>query len=103
MVWKEKEIEKRYYTIGEVAKLLELTTPTIRFWLCEFEVDYKIRRTHRGNNGTEDRRFVSGDIELLKEIKRLLTVELYTIPGAKRQLEIMKDDHTEAANMLRVG
>ena len=36
--YKEKEIEKRYYTIGEVADDLGVATSLIRFWESEFDI-----------------------------------------------------------------
>ena len=37
MPYKEKEIEKKYFTIGEVAGSLKVATSLIRFWESEFE------------------------------------------------------------------
>ena len=36
MPYKEREIKKKYFTIGEVAKSLKLSTSQIRFWETEF-------------------------------------------------------------------
>jgi len=38
MPYKEKEIEKLYYTIGEVADMFGVNTSLIRFWEKEFEI-----------------------------------------------------------------
>ena len=38
MPYKEKEIEKKYYTIGEVADDLGVATSLIRFWEGEFDI-----------------------------------------------------------------
>ena len=38
MPYKEKEIEKLYFTIGEVAQMFNVNTSHIRFWSKEFEV-----------------------------------------------------------------
>ena len=37
MPYKEKEILKKYYNIGEVAKKINVKTSLIRFWENEFE------------------------------------------------------------------
>ena len=37
MPYKEKEISKKYYNIGEVAKKINVKTSLIRFWENEFE------------------------------------------------------------------
>ena len=37
MPYKEKEISKKYFTIGEVALKLNVNTSLIRFWETEFD------------------------------------------------------------------
>ena len=37
MPYKEKDIEKQYYTIGEVASMFGVAASLIRFWETEFE------------------------------------------------------------------
>ena len=46
MPYKEKEIEKLYYTIGEVAAMLKLNASQIRFWDKQFEIikPHKIKK-----------------------------------------------------------
>lgn len=103
MPYVEKPIEKIWFTVGEVAKELEVATSCVRFWLQEFGMDEKVKRGY--NHHGADRRLTRGEIDQLKEIKRLLTVELYTIAGARRQLRLQverKLGKTEIANSLRV-
>ena len=38
MPYKEKEIEKVYFTIGEVAEEFNVATSLIRFWETEFDI-----------------------------------------------------------------
>ena len=38
MPYKEREITKKYFTIGEVAEKLEVNTSLIRFWESEFDI-----------------------------------------------------------------
>ena len=38
MAYKEKEIEKLYYSIGEVAEIFSVAPSLIRFWESEFEL-----------------------------------------------------------------
>ena len=38
MPYKEKEIKKKYFTIGEVAQKFEINTSQLRFWESEFEI-----------------------------------------------------------------
>ena len=38
MPYKEREIKKKYYSIGEVSGQLSLNASLIRYWESEFEV-----------------------------------------------------------------
>ena len=38
MAYKEKEIEKLYYSIGEVAEIFTVAPSLIRFWESEFDI-----------------------------------------------------------------
>lgn len=90
------EIEKVYFSIGEVSLILGLAESKIRFWLNVFNLDDTIKRAHG------QRRFRAGDVNKLTEIKRLIHSELYTIPGAKRQLAKMTDHMDEISTALNV-
>ena len=81
MPYKEREIIKKYYTIGEVASLLEVNTSLIRYWESEFE----IINPKKNKKGT--RKYTSSDLDLLKLIYRLLKKEKFTINGAKNYLK----------------
>lgn len=85
MAYKEKEITKLYYTIGEVAEMFEVKTSTIRFWENEFSI-LKPRKNKKGN-----RLFTPKDIENLKIIIHLLKDRKYTIEGAKKKLKENKN------------
>jgi len=80
MPYKEKSIEKLYYSIGEVAELLNVPVSTVRFWENEFEV-LKPMKNKKGN-----RMFTPDDIKNLKIIHRLLKEEGMTMQGAKKKL-----------------
>lgn len=77
----QEQIEKKYFTIGEVARKLNVSTSLIRFWETEF-TQLKPRKT---NGGT--RKYSKEDLQLLKRIYQLLKVEAYTIAGAKERLK----------------
>ena len=81
MPYKERDIEKLYYSIGEVAELLSLTASQIRYWETEFAA-LKPKKDKKGN-----RLFTKDDIELLKMIQHLLREKGYTIEGAKAHLK----------------
>ena len=69
--------------IGDVARLIKETTVTVRWWQEEFCVFLRVDRS-----GSAQRVYSSRALETLREIQRLLRVELYTIAGAKRQLRL---------------
>ena len=69
-----------YYTIGEVAALLNENSSTLRFWEKEFPCLRPVK------NSRGDRRYVESDLELLRHIQRLTRKEGYTIEGAREQI-----------------
>lgn len=77
MPYKEKEITKRYFTIGEVAAQLNVTASLIRFWESEFEI-IKPKKNRKGN-----RMFTPEDIASIRLIYHLVKERGYTLQGAK--------------------
>lgn len=70
---------KLYYTIGEVAEMLDCNTSQVRYWSGEFSL--KLRKNRKG-----DRLFQSKNLDKLRLIKKLLKEEGYTIEGAKKKI-----------------
>lgn len=91
--YKEKEIEKRYYTIGEVAEDLGVATSLIRFWETEFDV-ISPKKNRKGN-----RQFTKEDIKKIKLIYHLVKEKGYTLNGAR---EFIKNDTNAAINKIDV-
>lgn len=81
MAWKDKEIEKLYYAIGEVAEMLGENASLIRYWENQFDI-LKPKKNAKG-----DRLFTKADIEILKIIHHLVRQKGYTLEGAKTQLK----------------
>ena len=61
MPYKEKKIEKLYYSIGEVARMFDVNTSLIRFWEREFDI-IKPKKNKKGN-----RFFTKQDITEVRE------------------------------------
>jgi DNA-binding transcriptional MerR regulator len=80
MPYKEKKIEKLYYTIGEVAEMLEVPVSTVRFWENEFDI-LKPMKNKKGN-----RLFTPADIKNLRIIHHLVKDEGMTLSGVKKKL-----------------
>jgi len=86
MPYREKPIEKLYYSIGEVSKMLNVPVSTVRFWENEFDI-LRPMKNKKGN-----RMFTPDDIRNLKIIHHLLKEEGMTIPGVKKRLSENKEE-----------
>ena len=80
MPYREKMIEKLYYSIGEAAEMLDVPVSTVRFWENEFDI-LKPMKNKKGN-----RMFTPADIKNLKIIHHLLKEEGMTLSGVKKKL-----------------
>jgi DNA-binding transcriptional MerR regulator len=98
--YKEKEIEKIYYSIGEVAELMDVAPSLIRFWESEFDI-IKPKKNRKGN-----RQFTREDIENVKLIFHLVKERGYTLQGAKDLLKnntvVLKDKMSTIDSLKRV-
>ena len=83
MAYKEKEIEKLYYSIGEVAEMFNVAPSLIRFWESEFDV-IQPKKNRKGN-----RQFTKEDIDNVRLIYHLVKEKGFTLSGAK---EMVKND-----------
>ncbi len=91
--------EKRYYSIGEVAKAFDVNTSLIRFWEKEFDV-LKPKKNAKGN-----RKFTPEDVKNLKLIYHLVKERGFTLDGAKIHLKEEKKktlDNFEIISKLEV-
>lgn len=77
----QEQVTKLFFTIGEVAEQLNVSTSLIRFWEKEFK-QLEPRKTKGGT-----RKFSAEDVLLLKRIYQLVKIEGYTISGAKDRLK----------------
>ena len=73
--------EKRYYSIGEVAKAFDVNTSLIRFGEKEFDI-IKPKKNAKG-----DRKFTPEDIKNLQLIFHLVKERGFTLDGAKIHLK----------------
>jgi DNA-binding transcriptional MerR regulator len=93
MPYKEREVNKMYYTMGEVAILFDVNQSLIRFYEKEFDI-LQPKKNKKGN-----RYFTPEDIENLKLIFHLIKDKGYTLSGAK---EYLKDNKNASKDTLRV-
>ena len=81
MPYKEREINKMYYTMGEVSAMFDVNQSLIRFYEKEFDI-LQPKKNKKGN-----RYFTPEDIENLKTIFHLIRDKGYTLNGAKEHLK----------------
>ena len=73
--------DKRYYSIGEVAKAFGVNTSLIRFWDSEFDI-LKPKKNAKGN-----RMFTPEDVKNLQLIYHLVKERGFTLEGARTHLK----------------
>ncbi|WP_333696393.1 MerR family transcriptional regulator [Flavobacterium sp.] len=73
--------EKRYYSIGELAKAFQVNASLIRFWDNEFDI-LKPKKNAKGN-----RMFTPEDVKNLQLIYHLVKERGFTLEGAKIHLK----------------
>ena len=86
MPYKEKQIEKLFYPIGEVAQMFEVSVSSIRYREKEFDI-LKPKKNKKGN-----RMFTKKDVDNLKIIYHLTKERGFTLEGAKKKLRENKAD-----------
>lgn len=88
MPYKEREIEKKYFSISEVAEMFGVAPSLIRYWEGEFEI-IRPKKDRKGN-----RRFTKEDINKIRLVFHLVKEKGYTLQGAKEVIK--KDLHVTA-------
>jgi DNA-binding transcriptional MerR regulator len=93
MAYKEKEIEKLYYSIGEVAEQFNVAPSLIRFWESEFDL-IKPKKNRKGN-----RQFTKEDIDNVRTIYHLVKEKGFTLQGAK---EMLRNDNNSVKDQIEM-
>lgn len=84
--------DKKYYSIGEVAKIFDVRTSNIRYWTNEFAL--KVRTTRKG-----DRLYTPEQIKEIRTIYHLVKVRGFTISGAKTKLKSGKKASVQSVDL----
>ena len=98
MPYKEKPVEKLYYTIGEVSEILDENPSLVRFWAGKFPDFIKPARNKKGN-----RLFTAKDLANFKVIHYLVKERGMTLEGAARRMKDNisgEDKRVEVISML---
>jgi DNA-binding transcriptional MerR regulator len=96
MPYKEKKIEKVYYTIGEVAEMFDVNTSLIRFWEKEFDI-IKPKKNKKGN-----RLFTKNDIDNFHIIYNLVKERGMTLRGAKKKIKENKEESIHNFEIIKI-
>lgn len=82
--------DKRYYTIGEVAEMLNVNTSLIRYWERQFRI-LQPKKNRKGH-----RLFTKQDIDQIKYIYFLVKERDYSLNYARQALESSDNSDQEA-------
>ena len=85
----EENAHKLYYSIGEVAAMINVSTSLLRFWENEFP------HIRPKTNKKGDRRYKQADIDAIKQVYSLVKEKGYTLQGAREYLQSRKPDKKE--------
>lgn len=82
--------DMKYMTIGDVSKLIDVPTHSIRYWEKEDESlpGANIIKTERKNNR---RVYTKSTILTLFQLRTLIIDEEHTVPGALNKLKVKKE------------
>ncbi len=94
MPYKDREITKLYYTMGEVTQMFDVNASQIRYYEREFEI-LQPKKNKKGN-----RLFSPDDVENLRIIFSLVKDKGYTLQGAKDHLRSNKDEEKENQKVI---
>ena len=88
---------KRYFTIGEVSELCAVKPHVLRYWEQEFPQLKPVKR--RGNR----RYYQRQDVLIIRQIRRLLYEDGFTIGGARQRLmgEDAKSDLSQSQQIIK--
>jgi DNA-binding transcriptional MerR regulator len=72
--------EKLYFKIGEVSQLVGVQPHVLRYW------EKEVSAIRPGKTASNQRRYRRKDVEVFREIRRLLYEEKFTLAGARKRL-----------------
>ena len=89
-----KQLTKKYYKIRDVAEILNVSEPTLRYWEREFPEISPMRST------SNQRYYTPEDIETLRIIYYLVKVRGLKIEAAKEQMRLNKTNITKRMDII---
>ena len=89
-----QNLDKLYYTIGEVAEMFGVSRSLLRYWENEFSF-LTPRKNRKG-----DRLFTKENIQQIQIIYNLVKERGFTLEGAKQELKKEKGSLTEQIDLV---
>ena len=91
----DSDLKKMYYSISEVANMLNVPASTLRYW----EKELSSVSPRRSVGGT--RKYTTSDIDELRILHRLVTEEGHTIEGVKKKLRRRRNVEVNKKEVLK--
>lgn len=95
MLKRDRQIEKVYFPIGQVAEMFGVNTSLIRYWEKEFDI-IKPFRNKKGN-----RLFTPKDVDNFHVIFHLVKERGFTLQGAREKLRMNKQDTFDTVEIVK--
>jgi len=89
-----QNLDKLYYSIGEVSEMFDVSRSLLRYWENEFAF-LTPRKNRKG-----DRLFTKENIQQIQIIYNLVKERGFTLDGAKQELKKEKGPLSEQANLV---
>ncbi len=80
-----QELDKKFYKIGDVAKILDIPMSTLRYWESQFTI-IKPRR-----NAKNIRFYTPNDIEIIRKVYYLVKEKGLKLDAAQEQIRVNRD------------
>ena len=88
-------LSKRYYSIGEVAEMYDVSSSLIRYW----ENEFPSLKPHKNSKG--DRRFTPDNLDELNLIYHLVKERGFTLDGAKTELDLIDEKRRKKSEIVK--
>ena len=96
MPYKEPQIEKLFYSIGEVAEMFGENTSLIRFWANKFTGLINPVKNKKGN-----RMFTPRDLETFGLVYHLVKEKGMTLEGARKRIEENREGEDKNLEIIK--
>ena len=96
MKMEARNINKLYYSIGEVSEITGLKQYVLRYWETEFP------QLRPSKNRAGNRTYKSHDLDLISEIQTLLYKRRFTIKGARQYLKNLANSSNSTEKIVQI-